>query len=137
MLSTIAAVTSLARQARNERGGDHDVLGGDVACHQLRLLRLIFARHFLGVAARGFGLLEFLVLDGDELRAKACHLLLGGGPHVGRRDNCTEALAVAMACKPATPTPMMKTRAAGTVPAAVIIIGKARPNWAAASMTAL
>ena len=36
--------------------------------------------------------------------------------------------AVAMACKPATPTPMTNTRAAGTVPAAVIIIGSARSN---------
>jgi hypothetical protein len=32
-----------------------------------------------------------------------------------------------MAWSPATPTPMMKTFAAATVPAAVIIIGKARP----------
>ena len=45
--------------------------------------------------------------------------------------------AVAMACKPATPTPMTNTRAAGTVPAAVIIIGRARSNAAAASTTAL
>ena len=35
--------------------------------------------------------------------------------------------AVAMACRPATPTPMMKTLAAATVPAAVIIIGSTRP----------
>ena len=45
--------------------------------------------------------------------------------------------AVAMACRPATPTPMTKTRAAGTVPAAVIIIGSARAKAAAASTTAL
>ena len=35
--------------------------------------------------------------------------------------------AVAMACKPATPTPITKALAAVIVPAAVIIIGKARP----------
>ena len=35
--------------------------------------------------------------------------------------------AVAMACRPATPTPMINTLAAATVPAAVIIIGMARP----------
>ena len=35
--------------------------------------------------------------------------------------------AVAIACNPATPTPMTNTRAAEIVPAAVIIIGKARP----------
>ncbi len=46
-------------------------------------------------------------------------------------------LAVAMACKPATPTPITSTRAGAMVPAAVIIIGMARPNWAAASITAL
>ena len=45
--------------------------------------------------------------------------------------------AVAMACRPATPTPMMNTLAAGTVPAAVIIIGMACSNMAAASITAL
>ena len=44
--------------------------------------------------------------------------------------------AVATACRPATPAPMTKTRAAGTVPAAVIIIGMARPKCAAASITA-
>src|SRR5215467_4143064 len=36
--------------------------------------------------------------------------------------------AVAIACSPATPAPMTKIRAAGTVPAAVIIIGSARPS---------
>jgi hypothetical protein len=44
--------------------------------------------------------------------------------------------AVAIACSPATPTPMTKTLAAGTVPAAVIIIGSARPYSPAASITA-
>jgi hypothetical protein len=34
--------------------------------------------------------------------------------------------AVAIACRPATPAPMTKTLAAGTVPAAVISIGKPR-----------
>ena len=45
--------------------------------------------------------------------------------------------AVAMACNPATPTPMMNTFAAGTVPAAVIIIGIACSNRLAALTTAL
>ncbi len=35
-------------------------------------------------------------------------------------------LAVAIACRPATPTPRITTRAAFTVPAAVISIGKKR-----------
>ncbi len=46
-------------------------------------------------------------------------------------------LAVAMACRPATPTPITSTRAGAMVPAAVIIIGMARPKVAAASTTAL
>ena len=36
-------------------------------------------------------------------------------------------LAVAIACKPATPTPMITTRAAFIVPAAVISIGISLP----------
>ena len=36
-------------------------------------------------------------------------------------------LAVAIACRPATPTPITNTLAGLTVPAAVIIIGNARP----------
>ena len=46
-------------------------------------------------------------------------------------------LAVAIACKPATPTPMTTTRAAFTVPAAVISIGMSRPYVFAAISTAL
>ena len=46
-------------------------------------------------------------------------------------------LAVAMACKPATPTPKMTTRAAFTVPAAVISMGKKRWYLSAAIITAL
>ena len=43
-------------------------------------------------------------------------------------DTCAPSRrAVAIACKPATPTPMIKALAAEIVPAAVIIIGKARP----------
>ena len=46
-------------------------------------------------------------------------------------------LAVAMACRPATPTPSTTTRAAFTVPAAVISMGKKRWYWLAAIITAL
>ena len=89
-------------------------------------------RHLLGVAAGGLGVLELLVLDGEELGAERFDLLLGRGAHVGGGDHRAEAPAVAIACRPATPTPMMNTFAAGTVPAAVIIIGKARSNASAA-----
>jgi hypothetical protein len=44
--------------------------------------------------------------------------------------------AVAMICKPATPTPMTKTRAGGIVPEGVIIIGNIFGKRDAASITA-
>jgi len=46
-------------------------------------------------------------------------------------------LAVAIACKPATPTPSTTTRAALMVPAAVMSMGNRRWYWLAASITAL
>jgi len=66
--------------------------------------------------------------DRDELGAEAFDLLLHRRAHVGGGDHGAEAAAVAIACRPATPTPITNTLAAGTVPAAVIIIGKARPK---------
>ena len=42
-----------------------------------------------------------------------------------------------MACSPATPAPMMNTRAGVIVPPAVIIIGNMRGSASAASSTAL
>ena len=53
-------------------------------------LALVVRAHLLGVAARGLGRLELLVLDGDELGAERLHLLLGRRPHVGRRDDRAE-----------------------------------------------
>jgi hypothetical protein len=44
-------------------------------------------------------------------------------------------LAVAIACNPATPAPRTSTFAGGTVPAAVVIIGKRRPDSRAAIST--
>jgi hypothetical protein len=45
--------------------------------------------------------------------------------------------AVAIACSPATPAPSTSTRAAFTVPAAVMSIGMNRWYWSAAMITAL
>ena len=45
--------------------------------------------------------------------------------------------AVAIACKPATPAPITKTRPGVIVPAAVVSIGKMRGEVSAASTTAL
>ena len=44
---------------------------------------------------------------------------------------------MAIACSPATPAPITKTRAGATVPAAVIIIGIIRGSVSAARRTAL
>ena len=79
------------RAARDQRRGDDDVLLGDMRGDQRRLLGLVGVRHFLGVAARGLGLLEFLVLDRDEFGAEQLDLLLGRGAHVGRGDDRAEA----------------------------------------------
>ena len=80
------------RASRDQRGGDDDILLGDVARGQRRLLGLVLGRHLLGVAARGLGLLELLVLDGDELAAQALDLLLGRRPHVVGRDHRAKPL---------------------------------------------
>src|SRR6185437_5963601 len=79
------------RPAGNERGGYDDVLLLDVLGDQRRLLYLILLRHFFGVAAGGLCVLEFLVLDRQELGAQALDLLLGGGAHVGGGDDGAEA----------------------------------------------
>src|SRR6202158_4805108 len=73
--------------ARNQRGGDDDVLLLDVFGGQRRLLGLILFRHFLGIAAGGLRLLELLVLDREEFGAKAFDLLFHRGPPVGRGDD--------------------------------------------------
>ena len=78
------------RPAGDQRGGDDDILLGDVLGHQCRLLRLVFRRHLLGVAAGRLGRLEFVVLDRDEFRAERCDLLLGRRPNVGRRHDGAE-----------------------------------------------
>ena len=71
MDSTIARRDELRRRpAGDQRRGDDDVLLGDVGGDELGLLGLVLRRHLLGVAAGGLGLLELLVLDGDELGAR-------------------------------------------------------------------
>ena len=75
------------RPAGDQRGGDDDVLLGDVLGRQRRLLGLVFLRHFLGVAAGRLGRLELLVLDCEELGAERGDLLLGGRTHVGGGDD--------------------------------------------------
>src|SRR3981081_2490054 len=73
--------------ARDQRGGYDDVLLLDVLGGKRRLLGLILFRHFLGIAACGFGLLELLVLDREEFGPQAFDLLFHRGPHVGGGDD--------------------------------------------------
>ena len=63
----------------------------------------------------------------------------GRGAHLVSKTLTTAPmfLAVPMADRPATPPPMTSTLAGGTRPAAVIWPVKNRPNWLAASTTAL
>jgi NAD/NADP transhydrogenase alpha subunit len=60
------------------------------------------------------------------------------GERTSVADTCAPSrLAVAIAWSPATPTPITNTLAGLTVPAAVIIIGNARPKLSAEWITAL
>ena len=60
---------------------------------EVGLFGLVGVRHLLRVAARGFGLLELVVLDGDEFRPERLDLLLGRRAHVGRGDDRAQAPA--------------------------------------------
>ena len=92
-LDHVGADEARRRAAGNQRGGDDDVLFGDMRGDEVGLLRLVGVRHFLCVAARGFSLLELLVLDGDEFRPERLDLLLGRRAHVGRGDHRAQAPA--------------------------------------------
>src|SRR6185437_6475130 len=76
----------------NQRGGDHDVLLGDVARDQLRLRLLILGRHFRRVAAGALAFDSGDILDEDGLRAERLDLLLRRRAYVGGADLRTEAL---------------------------------------------
>ena len=67
-LDHVRADEARRRTAGDQRGRDDNVLFGDMRGDKRGLLGLIAIGHLLGVAARGLGLLEFLVLDGDEFR---------------------------------------------------------------------
>ena len=116
------------RPAGDQRGGDDDVLLGDVAGHQLGLRLLIFRRTFRWRSRR---------LPSPSMPA-TFSTKIGLAPSdlicslVAERTSVAltcapRRLAVAIAWRPATPTPITNTLAGLTVPAAVIIIGNARP----------
>ena len=82
--------------------------------------------HFAGIGAGLAG--GLLVLDADKGHQRLDLLLAAGRTSVAET-MAPSRRAVAIACNPATPAPITKRRAGGTVPAAVIIIGK--PRWKA------
>ena len=91
----------------------------------LPLTRVERLRLLDGVAAGGRA--AFLAIERDERGAPGSRLVRG--PQDGRRRperRRPRRLAVAMACKPATPAPRTSTRAAASVPAAVISRGNKR-----------
>ena len=100
------------------------------------LLGLVLFRHLLGVAAGGLRVLEFLVLDREEFCAEAFDLLLGRGPHVSRGDDGAKPPRGGDRLQAGDADAHHEHFCRGMVPAAVIIIGKARPKASAASITA-
>ena len=89
--STIGGRDKDGRRAAGNKGRrDDNVLRGDMRSGQRRLFRLILRRHFLGVARGGLGLLEFLVLDGDEFGPERNNLLFRRRPDVGRGHDGSE-----------------------------------------------
>jgi hypothetical protein len=129
-----------AEQAR--RGAPEDLGGGDddVALrddlghlHALPLELLVGER--LGVALLGLALLAAEV-ELDEARAERLDLLGHDGARVVGVDPAPRRLAVAIACRPATPTPRTNARAGAMVPAGVDIIGSTLSMRWAASTTA-
>ena len=79
-----------------------------------------FGRELAGVAAGSLG----RHAEVEERRAQALRLLLGRGPHVVGLDHRAQAPRRRDGCRPATPTPITSTLAGGTVPAAVMNMGK-------------
>ena len=70
--------------ARNQRGGDDDVLLGDVRADQFGLRLLVFRAHLGRIAARAFAFDPRDILDEDRLGAERLDLLLSGRAHVSR-----------------------------------------------------
>ena len=106
-----------------------------VVGHQLGLLLAERVAHLAGIGAGLAG--GLLVLDADEGRAERLDLLLRRRPDVGGRDDGAEAAGRGDRLQPGDAgADRRRRRAGGTVPAAVIIIGKPRWNAPPASITA-
>ena len=124
--------------AGDQRGGDDDVLLGDVRRDERGLRGLVLVGHLGRVAARSLR----PRCPSRPRRRSAWRRATGSAPwspsaRRWRRPARPAAARWRSPASPATPTPITNTLAALTVPAAVIIIGKARPYSPAASSTAL
>ena len=106
------------RASWDQRRGDDDVLALDVLGHELRLLLLVGVRHLLGVAAEVSACLNSSSSTAMNLAPSEATCSLTAGRTSVAVTMAPSRRAVAMAWRPATPTPMTNTRAAGTVPAA-------------------
>jgi len=85
---------------------------------------------------RRLSVLEFLRPSPRRRCRPRFHLFLGGGTHIGALTMAPSLLAVANSLKAGHAHTHHQHTRGSIVPAAVIIIGMARPNWAAASITA-
>jgi len=117
-----------------------DVRSLGAVMNEIRLPPHPVDRHGPRVAAdalRDLALLIGEIGHVEEFRAERFDLLLHRRAHVGRFDHRPQALRRGIACSPATPAPRTSTRAAFTVPAAVMSMGMKRPYSFAATITAL
>jgi hypothetical protein len=103
-------------------GGDHFLLAGQ---ELLGLCGCVTPGAFLGLQGQL-----------DERSPEALYFLLGCRPHVVRADNRAQTARRGNGLKPATPAPITRARAGGTVPAAVMNRGKNLPSLLAAINTA-
>src|SRR2546422_37358 len=96
--------------------------------------------HLAGVIRNGAGQIEpsddgHSMLNDDLSRTS--ELAIAAARRSSAEATAPSLRAVAIACKPATPAPITKTRPGVIVPAAVVSIGKMRGEVSAASTTAL
>ena len=115
------------RLAGDQRGGDDDVLLGDVARHQLGLRLLIFRRHFGRIAARALALDAGDFLDEDRLGAERQDLFPGRRADVGRADLRAQPLGGRDRLQSGDAHTHHEHLGGADRAAAVIIIGIARP----------
>jgi hypothetical protein len=127
IVATCASVTRRGAGAGDRRGGDDDVLPGDMPGDQLPLRRAIFLAGLARIAAGAFALDPRHALDEDRLGAQRLDLFPRGRADIGGRHLRAQPPRGRDRLKPRDAHPHHEDARAGIVPAAVIIIGRARP----------